>query len=129
MSRTRTERNWNPVTYQKWGEARYCSTACGHGCTRDAYDKAVKLSKALCKRLGAGWTPNVWENLGWHFSAKKGKLEVHRNAPRRYWANFNATVRQFETHDETPQGAVAKVIKMAEDAARSIVDEVADIRQ
>lgn len=26
-------------------------------------------AKALCARMGEGWEPRVWENLGWHYTA------------------------------------------------------------
>ena len=32
-------------------------------------EQATRKAAALVKRLGAGWTPEVWENLGWCYSA------------------------------------------------------------
>ena len=26
---------------------------------------------------GEGWTPNIWENLGWHCSVQNGCITVH----------------------------------------------------
>jgi hypothetical protein len=48
----------------------YCSPACGAGCTRAAFDRAVRRGDALAKRLGPGWTSHVWENMGWFYMAR-----------------------------------------------------------
>lgn len=47
----------------------YCAPFCGAKCTWAAFQKATRDAAALCKRLGKGWKPRVWENLGWHYSA------------------------------------------------------------
>lgn len=121
------KRDWNPVTYKRDGE-RYCSPACGHHCLKEDYDKAVKLADALCKRLGKGWESRVWENGGWHFSVKKGKLELHRNSKRWYWADFSATSRQFHAHGETPEDAIESALKIADEAVEAITEEIHEIR-
>lgn len=43
----------------------FCSPACEGGCTRADYEKTVRRTNALAKRLGDAWKPKVWENLGW----------------------------------------------------------------
>lgn len=71
---------WTPVA-QPGGI--YCSPRCGGGCTREAFDAAAAAAEALAKRLGRGWKPHVWENLGWHYEAVKGEStvsDVHRSA-------------------------------------------------
>lgn len=57
----------------------YCSPACGAGCRKFAHAVATKCAAALCQQLGAGWTPKVWENLGWHWGAVSacGRWKVH----------------------------------------------------
>ena len=45
----------------------YCSPACGGRCTREAFEISTQRAKALCRRMGSGWKPKVWENLGWHY--------------------------------------------------------------
>jgi hypothetical protein len=66
--------NWTPVLKGK----TYCSPACGHGCTKSAYDQAVRDANALVKKLrGEGWKPEVWENSGWHFKAMSGPVQVY----------------------------------------------------
>ena len=37
----------------------YCAPACGGGCTKAAYDAAVKAADELCAKLGDGWKPRV----------------------------------------------------------------------
>lgn len=44
----------------------YCSPACGGNCTFKAFNSATFKASLLCEKLGAGWEPDVWENLGWH---------------------------------------------------------------
>ena len=58
-----------------------CAPACGAGCTQAAFELATKRAEALCKKLGDGWTPRVYENLGWHASVVgcAGHLKVHIN--------------------------------------------------
>lgn len=62
------ERDWNPVL----NGPTYCSPACGAGCTREAFERAMTLSERLAKecesKLGGTWKPRVHENLGWHWS-------------------------------------------------------------
>lgn len=65
---TKIDTSWTPVRRGKV----YCSSACGHGCLYADYLKAQHAAKALAKRMGDGWKPKIWENLGWHYSA------VHR---------------------------------------------------
>lgn len=55
---------WTPVRRG----AIYCSPACGGGCTWAAFQEATGNADALAKRIGGGWKPRVWENLGWHYS-------------------------------------------------------------
>lgn len=50
----------------------YCSPACGYKCTWAAYQLATRRAKALCKLLGPGWEPHVWENGGWHYKVYFG---------------------------------------------------------
>jgi hypothetical protein len=67
-------RNWTP---QEQPGGIYCSPACGVRCTKSEHDEAHRLAAELCASLGDGWKPRVWENLGWHYSAEKGKMKIH----------------------------------------------------
>ncbi len=63
---------WTPVLK---GDV-FCSPACGGNCKKAEYDQAVKAANELAAILGAGWEPDVWENLGWHYRAIKQDSEV-----------------------------------------------------
>jgi hypothetical protein len=77
MTKPRTPRplSWKP----KLNGEVYCSSACGSKCKRADFERATARAEALVKRLGSGWEPKVWENMGWHYSArsKSGYLTVH----------------------------------------------------
>lgn len=92
---------WKPKRHGNF----YCSPACGGECTWAAYQKAVKDSKALAKKLGKGWKPRVWENLGWHWEVTKGLLTVGWHCGE-YSANCN---HHFWNSGKTPQLAIQKV--------------------
>lgn len=60
----KTKHDWTPV---RNGHA-YCSPACGGGpvvCSIKRYEHAVDVANAVARDLGAGWRPDVFENLGW----------------------------------------------------------------
>lgn len=42
---------------------------------------AEDAAAALAERLGPGWIPRVWENLGWHFAVTStcGRWKVHKS--------------------------------------------------
>lgn len=73
--------NATPVsTGDKWtpklnGDV-FCSSACGSGCKKADFDRATELAGVIAAKLGRGWIPRVWENLGWHFEVKKGAATV-----------------------------------------------------
>lgn len=48
----------------------YCSPRCNCGCTLASFRQASSKAKALAKRLGPAWQPEVWENGGWYYSVK-----------------------------------------------------------
>lgn len=74
-----TNRDWKPRLSSD-GQF-YCSPSCGGGkyCRKEWHDKAVADADALCTRMGDGWEPDVWENLGWHYKITKGKVSIHAN--------------------------------------------------
>lgn len=57
----------------------FCAPRCGCRCTWKDFQLATKRAAALCKLLGPGWEPRVWENGMWHYEATKGLAEVHAN--------------------------------------------------
>jgi hypothetical protein len=89
--------------------AIYCAPFCGGNCTKVAHDKAVRDSAKLAKKLGKGWKPRVWENLGWHWSVISpcGRWKIHppkregdtyvaflgdKDSPGGKWAEHGKTV-------------------------------------
>lgn len=73
-------------------------------------DAKIKADR-LCCLLGAGWTPRVWENLGWQGSAVKNAIEVMSHSyPRLGKVYYNAYFRPHSTivgsSNTSPEGAV-----------------------
>ena len=107
--------SWRP---RHRGDA-YCSPACGGGCTQEAFQEATRLAAALAQRLGQGWEPNVWENLGWHYSALvpgEARFEVHgskRYGQKRttYMCFLGSTY--VSKSRRTPEEAVRESLAMA----------------
>lgn len=98
---------------------RYCSPACGRGCTKAEYDAAVAGGAALARQLGVGWRPQVWEHLGWHHRAisPDGRLKVHPSAVADTYVAYLGSKGQsggrWSEHGKTPQGAVDEVRRVA----------------
>lgn len=65
----------------------YCSPWCGGECTKVAFDLATEQAAALAERMGDGWKPRVWENLGWHWQVFKGKTRYHAGLAEIHPAN------------------------------------------
>src|SRR5690349_6910567 len=74
--------SWKP----KASGDRYCAPACGRGCTRAEYDTAVSNATALVKQMrGTSWCPVVFENMGWHWRAISGPVQVYPSHDGRFW--------------------------------------------
>lgn len=71
---------WTPV---RRGD-RYCSAACGAGCTVKDFEYVNLYGERLAEQcgaeLGGAWTFEVWENCGWHFRVISpcGRVSVMR---------------------------------------------------
>lgn len=65
---------WKPV---RDGD-KYCSPACGMGCTYAEYLATVNNANFAAEMAGKGWKTDIWENLGWHYQIidKTGHLKV-----------------------------------------------------
>lgn len=103
----------------------YCSPRCGASCTYAAFMTATRKAAALCKRLGPGWEPRVWENMGWHYSVQKGVIEIHTNFHKSYpggvsYSVFFNTAKQFVTSSCTPEAALRLALDEARLAVRKI---------
>lgn len=76
---------------------------------------ATKNAAELAERLGEGWKPRVWENMGWYYSAFKGVVQVHPPGPQATldptYICFCNTTPQFTSRDPDPIQAVELAIK------------------
>jgi hypothetical protein len=117
--------SWKP----KWRGDTYCSPACGGGCKRKDYNRALENAEKLAKELGPGWEPHVWENLGWWYSAHRGVLKVHPTGHKGYTAylgSADSAGGKWAENGSTPKKAVKNVIKAARvdvDGVIAIVEE------
>lgn len=59
---------------------RFCGAQCGCGCTKVAYDLAVKRATMVARVMGPKWRPRVHENLGWHAAAYINGTDHHVSA-------------------------------------------------
>lgn len=111
------------------GRRIFCSPACGANCSYFDYQQAQRRALKLANRLGPGWKPRVWENMGWFCEAVKGKASVHPHYTRgrktpRYTIYFNTHI-QVVLAGPSP----SKLVKQALEIARAnIREQVADIR-
>jgi hypothetical protein len=109
------KRDWKPVLK----DGVYCSPACGGGkgiCDKSKYDLAVKKANALAKRMGPGWKPRVWENLGWFYEVEKGKhLRISpphwKNGVYTAWVETSPISYQFIEHHKDPKKALAQAFE------------------
>jgi hypothetical protein len=106
----------------------YCSPGCGMGCKWEKYQEAKHLAAALAKRLGKGWEPKVWENLGWHYEARLPStgsawhsLRVMEHLDSRYLKSdrYWCALHMYSAHAASPVAAVrAVVLAMREDKSK-----------
>ena len=114
------ELSWEPVLHGPF----YCSLACGGKCTRKANVAAVRGAAAMVRRMGPGWTPRVWENLGWHYEVISpcGRIKVivtHHLAKNAktytaYLGEKGEPGGRWVDTSRTPEGAIKKVIEKAQ---------------
>lgn len=116
-------RDWKPVLK---GDV-YCSLACGGGCKKAEYDRAVEEADKLCKKLGKNWKTRVWENLGWHWSVQlvsdKTSMEIHVY-DESCWIDCRFNGRQYEEQFPTPEEAIQGIIRTAKEDAVAILNAV-----
>jgi hypothetical protein len=111
----------------------FCSPACGGGCTREQFRVATREADALCKTLDQttplkGWTPYVWENLGWHYKAVSpcGRIKVHFGYTA-YLGQKALSGGQWAENAKTPAKAVAAVIRTAKEELAKVGAEFKDL--
>lgn len=111
----------------------YCSPRCGGGkfCRKEWYDRAVAEGDALAARMGEGWEPHVWENMGWYYSVKKGVVTIRvsrgndgEHASYSAWIEPNVTIDrislQIIAHGDTPEDALG----FATQDARTVIERM-----
>lgn len=107
--------SWTPIL----SGDKYCSTACGCGCTKAAYDSALSGALKLATELGEGWQPKVWENGNWYYRAehslmgKDTMVEVCPASYGGYRCYFNG-VKQFIADGDTPAEALMGAVVEAQ---------------
>jgi hypothetical protein len=108
---------------------KFCSPACGGGCTWADHQEAGKLARALARKMGRGWTTRIWENLGWHHEAISpcGCLRIHSHHDRTEITAIlgdaaGSRIRWME-HAGTPRAACAAVVARAA-RERSEIDDI-----
>ncbi len=109
----------------------YCAPRCGGGCTKADYRRAVRAGAALAARMGDGWEPDVWENLGWHYKATKGVAEIYpcidhrvaRNTVTGYTVFLNSS-KQIVVTAGTPEDALGFAVQDARTVERRIADDL-----
>jgi len=105
--------NWDAIRVGR----KYCSSACGGGCTFVAYQsakrKAARLAKRLHKEVGGVWDVKVHENLGWWYRVqnKITHIEVTENLGRyNAWLQISGPWGGNLVMDgPTPRHAVSKL--------------------
>lgn len=98
----------------------YCAPACGGRCTLAQYHAAKLAGQKLCERLGRGWKPRVWENLGWHYKAISacGRWKVH-GSDRCFTAllgDADSPGGKWAETARTPEAAIRKTWEVAQEA-------------
>lgn len=117
---------WAPRSYPG---GVYCSPLCGGRCKRADYDAAHRAANDLAKRMGDGWTPSVWENLGWHWSVEKGAMTI-RQWGDQFTAQFDISdspVVQVFADAETPEDALGFALQEARGLERRIAAACSDL--
>lgn len=113
---TKTKKlSWTPIRRG----ATYCAPACGSGCTWKAYSGAVVQASELAERLGEGWTPDVSENMGWHYQVQSpcGRIRVspigREGGYHAFLGEPDGVGGRWVEDGQTPEVAVAEVIAAA----------------
>jgi hypothetical protein len=123
---TRSPLSWTPVLR---GDI-YCAPACGGKCTLAQHRAVTKAATTVARRLGRGWRPEVWENLGWFGAAvtKCGRLKVHLKDHGRFVAFLGpreSVGGDFVGTGDTPEAAILDVLARGRAALATLTDILA----
>ena len=93
---------------------KYCSPACGAGCTFEDYQSAMKAAKDTVAMMKSGkWKPRVHENMGWYagiVSERKHiwiSIDIYETGGNRYSTSYSpegtcpATPMEYALHGKT----------------------------
>lgn len=53
-------------------------------------EEAEQKAQELCERLGPGWEPKVWNNMGWHWCVQNQVISVWLSYDNVYRALINS---------------------------------------
>ena len=108
---------------------RYCSPLCGHGCLYSEFEEVTKKAAALAKKCGVGWESQVWENLGWHYSAAKGKATIYPASGKGYFILFNTEQQvHVSTNGQNVRALIQAAIRVAEQRVDAADRDIAALR-
>lgn len=105
---------WKPVA----GRDTLCAPGCGRGCTKKEHDRAVREGARLALSLGSGWSPEIWENLGWHWAAISpcGRIKVHPSSATGFHAFLGepgCAGGRWAVYGKTARSSVRNVVRAA----------------
>jgi hypothetical protein len=116
---TEFAQGWTPV---RRGHI-YCSPRCGGDCTYAKFQLATNEANRIANLMGKGWTPDVHENLGWHYDVISPcrRIRVHGPYAMIHMGEpFMVTIGekdevgfQWSASSKNPKTAMKKVIALA----------------
>lgn len=119
--------SWTPKTVGVGALTKYCSPACGAGCTKKQYEAAKRRGEEARQKMRTpdAWTVHIWENMGWYSSLECAGMSVKIEASGKYWCLFtsgelNGSGESFWTARATfmyasPQDAVDAQLQLAKE--------------
>jgi hypothetical protein len=102
--------------------------------------QAEKAGKKLLKRLkGKGWKLRVWENIGWHYSARNGPINVYESHTEGMYSCLlsdrlddpigGSALWTTEFRNKDPNKVVAHEVKAARKQLNEIIDAVSFVER
>lgn len=98
----------------------FCSPACGGRCKKVDYNRATELASRIASQMGRGWTPRIWENLGWHFEVNKDCATISPDRNGQYRASIHFSIidmmnSSITETDSDPRVAMQRAIEVLND--------------
>ncbi len=115
--------------------AVYCSPWCNNGCTHADYERATREAVLLARKMNvagpSGWSPRVWENLGWHFQIVKGTARISKIAAGAYTVMYYTAIinGQYIGDGEAPEKAFQKALQRMKSLAEEIAEQIAALER